>query len=46
MCCAYARHNMLGLIDKIGKSVRIVWDASTQYLPTDLVLNMVTPTEN
>ena len=32
------------LVTKEGKNPRLVWDGSTLYTPTDIVINSMTPT--
>ena len=47
--CAFSancRHTTQTLVIKPGKSDRLAFDASTTRLPTDIVLNQVTPTAN
>ena len=42
----FCRHTMQTLVVKEGKNDRIAFDASTTFLPTDIVLNHITPTTN
>ena len=41
----YCRHTPQGVVDKPGKSFRIVWDGSTKQRPDDVMMNDVTPTD-
>ncbi len=43
---ANCRHTTQTLSIKPGKDVRICYDGFTCWLPTDIVINQVTPTEN
>ena len=43
---AHCRHTMQTLVIKQGKNNRLAFDASTTRLPTNIVLNQVTPTAN
>ena len=42
----YCRHTTQTLVMKPGKADRLCWDASTTKLPSDIVLNAITPTKN
>ncbi len=42
----YCRHTMQTLIIKPGKNDRLCYDATTTRLPTDIVMNQVTPVTN
>lgn len=42
----YCRHTTQTLVMKPGKADRLCWDASTTKLPSDIVLNAITPTTN
>ena len=42
----YCRHTTQTLVIKLGKNDRLAFDASTTRLPTDIVLNQVTPVAN
>jgi hypothetical protein len=39
----YLCHTMQSIVIKDGKIDHIVWDGSTVTLPTDIVMNQVTP---
>jgi len=41
----YCRHTCQGMVIKIGKNARVVWDASTKMWALEIVLNEVTTTE-
>ena len=40
---AYCQHTTQTLVIKPGKNVRLCYDASTTRLPTDNIMNQVTP---
>ena len=42
----YCRHTTQTLIIKPGKNDSLCWDASTTRLPTDILMNQVTPVDN
>ena len=42
----YLRHTPQGIVIKVGKDPRLVWDGSTKRRPDDIVLNEVTPTDD
>jgi len=42
----YCRHTTQTLVIEPGKNNRLYWDASTTRLPTDIVMNQVTPMAN
>ena len=41
----YCRHTSQGMVIKIGKNARVVWDASTKMWALEIVLNEITDTE-
>ena len=49
LICKYSehcRHTTQTLVIKPGKNDRLCYDGTTIWLPTDIVINQVTPTEN
>ena len=42
----YCRHTTQILVIKLGKNDRLCYEASTTRLPTDIVMNQVTPVKN
>ena len=42
----YCRHTTQTLVIKPGKNDRLAFDASTTRLPTNIVLNQITPMDN
>ena len=42
----YCGHKTQTLVIKPGNNDRLFWDASTTFLPTNIVMNQVTPVDN
>jgi hypothetical protein len=42
----YCGHTTQTLVIKPGNNDRLFWDASTTFLPTNIVMNQVTPVDN